>query len=79
MKYYINDDYGHLVRLTDICTIETLRVSESEWVELPPDSSYMREIFLGQGNNCLTPITLEKAAQIMEERLGYQNVIHGTD
>jgi len=61
--YYQNDKYGSVVRLKNH-NIEIYRANDKRWEILPPDNSYMREIFLGQGNNCLTQITKEQAMEI---------------
>ena len=67
--YYINDDFGHLVRYNwTLNKSETLRKTETKWVELPRDNSYEREIFLGQGNNCLTKLTAEEVLDILNRR-----------
>lgn len=67
IRYYSDDDNPNVViRFTEPATFEVFRPGDVDWFELPPDSSYMREIFIGQGNNCLTEISLSKAKRIAE-------------
>ena len=63
--YYQNDDTGAVIRFSGVSDFEIYRVNEKRWVLLPPDNSYMREVFIGQGNNCLTVITKEAAEKIV--------------
>ena len=65
-QYYINDDTGAIIRLYDVNKTEIMRPNTVKWVSLQSDNSYMREIYLGQGNNCLTKITEEEADKIIE-------------
>ena len=65
-RYYIDDDTGAVVKLNKKHNIEVFRVNAKKWEVLPPDSSYMREIFLGQGNNCLSKIDKETAERIIK-------------
>ena len=46
---------------------EYLRKGETKWTKLQPDNSFEREVYLGQGNNCLTKITPEEAETIIKE------------
>lgn len=39
------------------------RKDSSDWILLPPDNSYMREQLIGQGNNCMTEITVDDAKE----------------
>ena len=67
IRYYSDDDHPDVViRFTKPATFEVLRPGDMDWFELPPDSSYMREIFIGQGTNCMTEITLSEAKRIAE-------------
>lgn len=63
--YYKNDDTGAVIRFNGLWDFEIYRINEKRWDLLPPDNSFMREIFLGQGNNCLTVITKETAEKII--------------
>ena len=67
MKYYSNDDTGAIIRLHINSKMEIMRPHTNQWDTLLPDNSYMREIFLGQGNNCLTQITEEAANEVIEQ------------
>lgn len=78
IKYYSNDDNPNVViRYTEPATFHILRQNDSNWFELPPDNSYMRELFIGQGNNCMTEITIYEAKRIAERLLSYD--IHTCD
>ena len=68
IRYFQDDDTGAVVRLKNH-NIEIYRANEERWEILPPDNSYMREIFIGQGNNCLTSISKEIAERIINARL----------
>lgn len=68
MKYYINDNNGNLVGITDGCETYVLRANETAWEKLPRDNSYIREVLGGQGNNCLTMLTDEETMKIIQER-----------
>lgn len=75
IKYYSNDDNPNIViRYSSPATFHVLRQNDSNWFELPPDNFYMRELFIGQGNNCMTKITIYEAKKIAERLLG--NDIH---
>lgn len=65
--YWLNDDTGGVVREISPFDFEYLRKGETEWIKLQPDSSFEREVYLGQGNNCLTKITPEEAETIIKE------------
>ena len=65
--YYLNDDTDAIVRMNSTSKTQTMRPNTIQWVSLPPDNSYMREIFLGQGNNCLTQTTEEAANKLIEK------------
>lgn len=70
IRYYSDDDHPNIViRFTEPATFEVLRPGDLDWFELPPDSSYMREIFIGQGNNCMTEITISEAKRIAERMI----------
>ncbi len=78
IKYYSNDDNPNIViRYTEPATFHVLRQNDSDWFELPPDNSYMRELFIGQGNSCMTEITIYEAKKIAERLLSYD--IHTSD
>lgn len=66
-RFYSNDDNPNiLIRFTEPASFHVIRKNDTEWFELPPDNSFMREIFLGQGNNCMTPISIDEAKRIAE-------------
>ena len=65
VTYYQNDDTGAVIRFSGARDFEIYRINEKRWELLPPDNSYMREVFIGQGNNCLTVITKEVAEKII--------------
>ena len=67
VTYYQDDDTGAVIRFSGARDFEIYRANEKRWELLPPDNSYMREVFIGQGNNCLTVITKEAAEKIMNE------------
>ena len=48
--YYFDDNTGAIVKMFDGNKTAVMRPNTVEWVVLQPDNSYMREIFLGQGN-----------------------------
>lgn len=43
-----------------------MTADEPVWIKLLPDNSYEREICLGQGDNCLNPITPEEVLEILD-------------
>ena len=65
--YYLNDDTGAVIRMNSTSKTQTMLLNTTQWVSLPPDNSYMREIYLGQGNNCLTKTTEELANKLIEK------------
>ena len=67
VRYYSNDDSPEMViRFTEPASFHVIRKNDSGWFELQSDNSFMREIFLGQGSNCMTPISIEEAKRIVE-------------
>lgn len=65
--YYFDDDTGAIIRLYWNSKMEIMRPYTSQWAILQPDNSYMREIFIGQGNNCLTKTTEEEVNKVIEQ------------
>ena len=65
--YYFDDNSGAIVRMNGICDTQRVHPNTAEWVSLQRDNSYMREIFIGQGNNCLTQTTEEEANKVIEQ------------
>ena len=65
--YYFDDDTGALVRMNGIHDTQRMHPNTVEWVSLQRDNSYMREICIGQGNNCLTQTTEEEANMVIEQ------------
>lgn len=67
IRYYSNDDNPDMViRFTEPASFHVLLKGDKEWFELPLDNSFMREVFRGQGNNCLTKISIDEAKRIAE-------------
>ncbi|MBO4693102.1 MAG: hypothetical protein J5659_01740 [Clostridia bacterium] len=65
-RYFQNDDNQNIIiRYTSPATIHVFRRSEKDWVIIPQDNSYLRELMMGQGNNCMTEISIEKAKEII--------------
>jgi len=69
-SYYLNDDTGAIVRFNSTNITQTMAANSTQWVSIPPDNSYMREIWLGQGNNCLTQTTEKAANKLIEQWQG---------
>lgn len=75
IRYYSDDDNPNIViRFTEPAAFDVLRPGDMDWFKLPQDNSYMREVFIGQGNNCMTEITIYEAKNIAERLVG--NDIH---
>lgn len=75
IRYYSDDDNPNIViRFTEPATFDVLRLGDIDCFKLPQDNSYMREVFIGQGNNCMTEITIYEAKNIAERLAG--NDIH---
>lgn len=78
IQYYSNDDRPDMViRYTEPVTIHVIRKNDRDWVELPQDNSYIREISCGQGNNCMTKISAQQA-KIIVKRM-FENGIYRAD
>ena len=78
VRYYSNDYNPEMViRFTEPVCFHVLLKREKEWIELPLDNSFMREVFRGQGNNCMTKISIDEAKRIAE-RLIFDD-LHGGD
>lgn len=70
VRYYTNDDNPNIViRYTEPAKIHIIRRSDKKWYELPHDNSYLRELLIGQGNNCMTEISIYKAKKMIERWL----------
>ena len=70
IKFYANDDIPDMViKYIAPSDIYVFRNCDSDWVKLPPDNKYLRELFLGQGNNCMTEIFENEAHNIIERIL----------
>ena len=54
-KYYCDENNNNVIRYYN-GTLEFRRPGETNWRKIGPKSNYYREIFLGEGNNCLIPI-----------------------
>lgn len=57
---------GKRCSIYEDCETEIFDVNGHKWRKLQRDNSYMREIMIGQVNNCLTEITKEKAEAIID-------------
>lgn len=69
-KYYSDDDFPDIViRYTEPAFIHVIRNGDTGWVELIGDNSYLRELLIGQGNTCMTEITVDEAKKIAERLL----------
>lgn len=78
IQYYSNDDKPDMViRYTEPSTIHVIRNGDIDWVKLPQDNSYIREISCGQGNNCMTKITPQEAKKTVKRIL--KNGIYRAD
>lgn len=69
MNYYVDVDRREqdiLVRCGG-SRLEYLQRSDPGWKQVWKGSSYYREIFLGQGNNCLFPISGEEVERVAEQ------------
>lgn len=64
-RYFIDlDTPNTLVRKrADMFELEFLSARHPVWTVTQKDSAYEREYYLGEGNNCLIPITREEAAE----------------
>jgi hypothetical protein len=58
-KYYCDQNNNNVVRYYN-GTLEFRRPDETDWRKIGPESNYYREIFLGEGNNCLVSIEKDK-------------------
>lgn len=66
MKYYRDVDTGNIVRKSENkFALEYIQKDILKWRETEADSSYEREIYLGEGNTCLFDITCEEAKKIL--------------
>ena len=54
--YYKDDNTGNIVRHIQGYGVEQLNKDSLVWENCGANSNYYREIFLGEGNNCLSPI-----------------------
>lgn len=68
--YYLDDDHADvLIKYVRPFDFFVFWRGDADLRLLPMDSSYMREVFLGEGNNCMMPITEAQAKQYMERLL----------
>lgn len=63
--YYFDNSTATLVRHR--VSIWVMTSDEPTWYKLAPDNSYEREIYLGQGNNCLWPLSPEEVLDILNK------------
>lgn len=60
-NYYLDRDSGNIVRYIHCVGLECLEKGNCAWKSLGANSNYYRELFLGEGNNCLVQISPEDA------------------
>lgn len=78
IQYYSNDDRPDMViRYTGPATIHVIRKGDQHWVKLLQDNSYIREISCGQGNSCMTKISVQEAKTIVKRM--FENGIYRAD
>ena len=65
--YYFDDMSGAVVRMNVLCDTQRMHPNTTEWISLQRDNSYMREVCIGQGNNCLTNTTEDVANRMIEQ------------
>lgn len=63
IRCFLNDDNPNVVIKWEKVDFYIFRKDSTDWILLPPDNSYMREQLIGQGNNCMTEITVEDAKE----------------
>lgn len=61
--YFENADREDTVirKRPEMFELEVISPRHSGWTKTGPNSSYERELYLGQGNCCMFPITYEEA------------------
>ena len=66
-QYYIDDECEDILirKRNDSHELEILKPDLPWWRKADPDGSYMREYYLGQGNNVLSEIQAQDAANIV--------------
>lgn len=68
IRYFLNDNNENiLIKYIKPTKFYVFRKGRAEWILLPADNSYMRELFIGQGNNCMTEITETEVKKYMKE------------
>ena len=65
--YYKDDDHGHIVRNIKGYGVECLRKGCLKWEICGTNSNYYRELFIGEGNNCLSSISCAEALNLISE------------
>ncbi|MBQ9867745.1 MAG: hypothetical protein IJM34_12075 [Lachnospiraceae bacterium] len=76
-EYYQDDNNGTILRCIG-ARLERWDSVGKKWNEVYGDSSYAREIWMGQGNNCLSDISEEMAApggEGVEEFYHFENIV----
>lgn len=63
IRYFLNDDNPNVVIKWKKFDFYIFRKDCTDWILLPPDNSYKREQFIGQGNNCMIEITVDEAKE----------------
>lgn len=69
IAYYEDVDRGDVIvrKRPYVFQAEFISINSPVWKKEHPDGSYMRELYLGQGNNCLFSITQEEAQKRLAE------------
>jgi hypothetical protein len=65
--YWKDCDKGIIVRYMRDNGLDFMDKEKKEWISCGPNSNYYREIFIGEGNNCLRSITKEEAQNILKQ------------
>jgi hypothetical protein len=63
--YWKDYDRGTIVRNIKGYGVEYFEKDNKTWINCGPNSNYYREIFIGEGNNCLRSITEEDVSRII--------------
>lgn len=68
-EYFKNVDIPDTIvrKQPDMFELEVISKRNPVWTKTQPNSSYEREYYFGQGNNCLFPITYEEAKKRLSE------------
>ena len=66
-RYFLDSDHGKTVVRKDDDNIHLYYISEHRphWKMTEYDHPYERELYFGQGYNCLSPISYEEAMELL--------------